>query len=87
MTEDKDRPKTVSTCFDGSPCAENMQKALGGGGIGSLCERLLRSARKTLGRDPQGPREAMRPVREESTHSNSRAVQCRMKDQNDGGMK
>jgi hypothetical protein len=87
MTEDKDRPKTVSTCFDGPPCAENLQKALGGGGIGSLCEGLLRSERKKLCGDPQGPQEAMRPAREGNAPSDPRAVRGRMKDQQNGGVK
>jgi len=47
MTEDKDRLKPFSTCLEGSPCAEMMQKIMGEQGIGSLCEEMMRSFMKT----------------------------------------
>lgn len=43
MKENKDEPKKVSTCFEGLTCAEMMQKIMGQEGIGSLCEKMMRS--------------------------------------------
>jgi hypothetical protein len=43
MKENRNEPKKVSTCFDGLPCAEMMQKIMGEEGIGSLCEKMMRS--------------------------------------------
>jgi hypothetical protein len=51
MTENKGQPKKVSTCFDGSPAAEMMQKIMGEQRIGSLCEEMMRSLIKTLNED------------------------------------
>lgn len=87
MKEDKDVPKKVSTCFDGSPRVEEMQKVLGGGGIGSLCEAILRSAGKECGGGPQGPQEEKGPAREKEPRRESRAAQGRKKDQKIGGVK
>lgn len=57
MTEDKDRQKPFSTCLEGSPCAEMMQKIMGEQGIGSLCEEMMRSLTRT-GRAGQGGTQA-----------------------------
>ena len=46
MNENKDQPRKVSTCFEGSPFAEMMQKIMGEEGIGSLCEEMMRSLMK-----------------------------------------
>jgi hypothetical protein len=46
MKEKKDEPRKVSTCFEGSPCAEMMKKIMGEEGIGSLCEEMMRSFAK-----------------------------------------
>ena len=43
MKENKDQPKKVSICFEGSPSAEMMQKIMTEQGIGSLCEEMMRS--------------------------------------------
>ena len=43
MKENKDQPRKVSTCFEGSSFAEMMQKIMGEQGIGSLCEEMMRS--------------------------------------------
>jgi hypothetical protein len=43
MSEYKDEPRPVSTCFDGSPCAELMQKVMSEHGIGSLSAEMMRS--------------------------------------------
>ena len=54
MDENKDQPRKVSTCFEGSSFAEMMQKIMGEDGIGSLCEALMRSLTK---RDREGQEE------------------------------
>ena len=51
MKENKGQPKKVSTCFEGSPAAEMMQKIMGEQGIGSLCEEMMRSLIKKLNDD------------------------------------
>ena len=51
MTENKGQPKDVSTCFDGSPAAEIIQKIMGEQRIGSLCEEMMRSLIKKLNED------------------------------------
>ena len=43
MKESEGQPKKMSTCFEGAPCAEMMQKITSGQGIGSLCEEMMRS--------------------------------------------
>jgi hypothetical protein len=43
MEEKKDDGRTVSTCLEGSPCAEMMRKIMGRQGVGSLCEEIMRS--------------------------------------------
>ena len=43
MDENKDQPRKISTCFEGSSFAEMMQKIMGEEGIGSLCEEMMRS--------------------------------------------
>jgi len=55
MKENKDQPKKVSTCFEGSPCAEMMHKIMDKQGIGSLCEEMMRSLIKKLNEDIQEP--------------------------------
>lgn len=51
MKENKGQRKKVSTCFDGLPSAEMMQKIMGEQGIGSLCEEMMRSLIKKLNED------------------------------------
>jgi hypothetical protein len=51
MKENKGQPKEVSTCFEGSSCAERMQKIMGEQGIGSLCEEMMRSLITKLNED------------------------------------
>jgi hypothetical protein len=46
VKENKDRPKNVSSCFEGQACAEMMQKIMGGERIGSLCEKMMKSLLK-----------------------------------------
>jgi hypothetical protein len=61
MKENKDEPEKVSTCFEGLSCAEMMQKIMGKEGIGSLCEKMMRSwTKKNEGREEkdQAPRTA-----------------------------
>jgi hypothetical protein len=43
MDENKDQPRKLSTCFEGSSFAEMMQKIAGTEGIGSLSEEMMRS--------------------------------------------
>ncbi|MCU0243519.1 MAG: hypothetical protein MUE80_01975 [Acidobacteria bacterium] len=87
MKKDKDEPNKVSTCFDGSPRVEEMQKVLGGGGIGSLCEAILRSAGKEFGGGPQVSEEQKWPAREDKPRRQARAAQGRKNDQQNGGVK
>jgi len=54
MKEDNGQPKKASTCFEGSTCAEMMQKIMGKQGIGSLCEEMMRSLIKKLNEDIEG---------------------------------
>jgi len=51
MKENKGQPNKVSTCFEGSPTAEMMQKIMGEQGIGSLCEEMMRSLITKLNED------------------------------------
>jgi hypothetical protein len=51
MKENKGQPKDVSTCFDGSPAAEIMQKIGGEQRIGSLCEEMMRALLKKVNED------------------------------------
>jgi len=51
MKENKNQPKNVSTCFDGSPAAEMMQRILSEQRIGSLCDEMMRSLIKKLNED------------------------------------
>jgi len=41
--ENKDRPGRVSTCFEGSPCAEMMQKLMDEQGMGPSCEEMMKT--------------------------------------------
>jgi hypothetical protein len=51
MKENKDQPKKMSTCFEGSPTIEMMLKIMGENGIGSLSEEMMRSLMKKLNED------------------------------------
>jgi len=62
MKENKGRPKKVSTCFEGSPSAEMMQKIMGGQRIGSLSEEMMRSLIKKIN---EGIEESQKTKREE----------------------
>jgi hypothetical protein len=62
MKENKGQPKKVSTCFEGSPTAEMMQKIMGEQGIGSLSEEMMRSLIKKLNEDVE---ESQNPNKEE----------------------
>jgi len=50
MKENKDQPRKVSTCFEGSPCVEMMQRIMSEEGIGSLCAEMMRSLVKRSAR-------------------------------------
>jgi hypothetical protein len=43
VKDDKEQPRQVSTCFEGLPSAEMMQKIMGEKGIGSLSAEMMRS--------------------------------------------
>ncbi len=61
MNENKDQSKKVSTCFEGSPCAEMLQTIMGEQGIGSLCDEMMKSMMGTCPKakeDPQKDRSA-----------------------------
>ena len=62
MKENKGQPKKVSTCFEGSPSAEMMQKIMGGQRIGSLSEEMMRSLIKKIN---EGIEESQNTKREE----------------------
>ena len=51
VDENKDRPRKVSTCFEGSPFAEMTQKIMGVERIGSLSEEMMRSLIEKLNED------------------------------------
>ena len=51
MDENKDQPRKVSTCFEGSSFAEKMQQIVGAEGIGSLSEEMMRSLIEKLNED------------------------------------
>jgi carbon monoxide dehydrogenase subunit G len=51
MKENKGHPTEVSTCFDGSPAAEMIQKIMGEQKIGSLSEEMMRSLIRKLNED------------------------------------
>jgi hypothetical protein len=46
MEAKKDKQKEFSTCLEGSPFAETMQKMMGQQGTGSLCDAMMRSMMK-----------------------------------------
>jgi len=64
MDENKDQPRKISTCFEGSSFAEMMQKIMGEEGIGSLCEEMMRSLVKRCGEGKEEPHE----VKKEEGH-------------------
>jgi hypothetical protein len=51
MDENKDQPRKISTCFEGSSFAEKMQQIVGAEGIGSLSEEMMRSLIEKLNED------------------------------------
>ena len=53
MKENKDQPKRMSTCFEGPPTAEMMQKIMGEQGIGSLSEEMMRSSIRKFNEDSE----------------------------------
>lgn len=87
MKENKDQPRRISTCFEGSPCAEMMQKILKESGIGSLCEELMRTTANGSGGARRQPREDERPAREAGTDQGPQAAPSPDKDQYPGGVK
>jgi hypothetical protein len=62
VKDNKEQPRQVSTCFEGSPAAEMMQKIMGEQGIGSLSEEMMRSLLKKLNQDIE---ESQNPNKEE----------------------
>lgn len=89
MKENKEEPRKVSTCFEGSPCAEMMEKIMGegGAGIGSLCEEMMRSMAGRFGGGRREPREDKKQAGEKDSDPGSQAAQSRDKDQESGGVK
>lgn len=58
MNTKKDEPEKVSTCFEGWPGAEMIQKTQAEEGIGSLSEKMMRSLigkNEARGGTGQGP--------------------------------
>jgi hypothetical protein len=51
MADKNESQKEFSTCLEGIPCAEMMQKMMGQKGIGSLCGEMMRNASEKQGRD------------------------------------
>ena len=88
MKENKDQQKKVSTCFEGSPCAEMMQKIMGEEGIGSLCQEMMRSFVRICQGEKEGPEEAPnRKAGEKDNDLGSRASENENEDQTTGGVK
>ena len=57
MDENKDQPKEVSTCFEGSFLAERMQKIVDEEGLGSLSDAMMKSLLKICGGDKDESRD------------------------------
>jgi hypothetical protein len=51
VKDNEEKPRQVSTCFEGSSFAEMMQKIMGSEGIGSLSEEMMRSMIEKLNED------------------------------------
>jgi hypothetical protein len=49
MTEKKENQKEFSTCLEGIPFAEMMQKMIGQQGIGSLCTEMMKKVMEKQG--------------------------------------
>lgn len=83
MDENKDRPRKISTCFEGSSCAEMMQKIMDEEGIGSLCEEMMRSVMKGRGETKEEPHEADKNTEamEEKNHQEFETAQVKNKNQ------
>jgi len=78
VKENKDQPRKVSSCFEGSSFAEMMQKILGEERIGSLCEEMMRSLMKGRCESEEEPHEAKKKeVLEEKNSRNSRPPKAR----------
>lgn len=64
VKDNKEQPRQVSTCFEGLPSAEMMQKILGETGIGSLSAEMMRTSVKKCGQGIDEPSE----VKKEESH-------------------
>jgi hypothetical protein len=64
MEEKKNSEKTFSTCLEGFPCAEMMQKMMGQQGIGSLCQDMMKSMMKGF----SGSKGENKATKEEESH-------------------
>jgi hypothetical protein len=51
MAEKEENKKAFSTCLEGVPFAEMMQKMLGQQGIGSLCAEMMKKVMEKQGND------------------------------------
>ncbi len=49
MAEKEENKKGFSTCMEGFPCAEMMQKMMGQEGIGSLCAEMMKKVMEKQG--------------------------------------
>ncbi len=65
MKDDKDPRERVSTCLEGSPCAEMMQEILSEQGMGSLCEEMMRTVMDKAKKTTDDPGDNRRPNKEE----------------------
>jgi len=88
MKESKDHPKKISTCFEGSSCAEMMERIMGQEGIGSLSQEMMRSFVKVCRAEKEGPQEAPNgEAGEEDNGPGSPAAENEDEDLKTGGLK
>jgi hypothetical protein len=57
MEEKKEKPEGFSTCLEGFPFAEAMQKMAGRQGVGSLCDQMMRTMMKRCCAANETPKE------------------------------
>ena len=58
MKEDKDQQRKISTCLEGSPWAEMMQRIMDEQGADSPCEKMMSSLMTTGLHDRENPQKA-----------------------------
>lgn len=88
MDEKNDRPRKMSSCFEGPSFAELMRKIAGEKGIGSLCEEMMKAWMDGRREGPKGPPEGpTEEAREEKDDRDGETAQSRSKKPSKGGVK